>query len=115
LSHPARLPVSGAYWPTNGKIGKRNSPSSPLLSKPILPINQFPHCSSGRERLRIVVELEAVVELISDHEAQLFNYMRIARQPIGYLINFGHKGELQWKRFILSDMHQQETGNTNLH
>ena len=53
----------------------------------------------------IVVELKAVGELISDHEAQLFNYMRIARQPVGYLINFGHKGELQWKRFILSDLH----------
>jgi len=56
----------------------------------------------------IVVELKAVTELASEHEAQLFNYMRIARQPVGYLINFGHKGELQWKRFILSDMHQPE-------
>jgi len=55
----------------------------------------------------IVVELKAVTELISDHEAQLFNYMRIARQPVGYLINFGHKGELQWKRFILSDLHER--------
>ena len=55
----------------------------------------------------IVVELKAVGELVSDHEAQLFNYMRIARQPVGYLINFGKKGELQWKRFILSDLHEQ--------
>ena len=54
----------------------------------------------------IVVELKAVSELIADHEAQLFNYMRIARQPVGYLINFGRKGELEWKRFILSDLHQ---------
>jgi GxxExxY protein len=53
----------------------------------------------------LVVELKAVTDLTSDHEAQLFNYMRIARQPVGYLINFGHKGELQWKRFILSDLH----------
>ncbi len=63
----------------------------------------------------IVVELKAVTELISEHEAQLFNYMRIARQPVGYLVNFGHKGELQWKRFILSDLHQKGTGNTNSH
>ena len=61
----------------------------------------------------IVVELKAVADLISDHEAQLFNYMRIARQVVGYLINFGHKGELQWKRFILSDLHENGTGNTN--
>ena len=63
----------------------------------------------------IVVELKAVAELISEHEAQLFNYMRIARQTVGYLINFGHKGELQWKRFILSDLHEGGTRNTNLH
>ena len=55
----------------------------------------------------IVVELKAVAELVSEHEAQLFNYMRIARQPVGYLINFGHKGELQWKRFIVSDLHEE--------
>ena len=27
---------------------------------------------------------------------------------LGYLINFGHRGELQWNRFILSDLHQPE-------
>ena len=43
----------------------------------------------------IVVELKAVTELVSDHEAQLFNYMRIARISVGYLINFGRKGELE--------------------
>ena len=62
----------------------------------------------------IVVELKAVTELTSDHEAQLFNYMRVARQPVGYLINFGHKGELQWKRFILSNVKLGEKEkNTN--
>ena len=50
----------------------------------------------------IVVELKAVTTLIAEHEAQLFNYMRIARQPVGYLINFGAKDELQWKRFVLT-------------
>ena len=54
----------------------------------------------------IVTELKAVAELVSEHEAQLFNYMRVSRQAVGYLINFGHKGELQWKRFILSDLHK---------
>src|SRR5688572_17475434 len=39
----------------------------------------------------LVVELKAHKELICDHEAQLFNYMRIARQPVGYLLNFGSK------------------------
>ena len=53
----------------------------------------------------IVVELKAISDLATDHEAQLFNYMRVARQQVGYLINFGKQGELQWKRFILSDLH----------
>ena len=52
----------------------------------------------------IVVELKAVSGLDPDHEAQLFNYMRIARMPVGYLLNFGQKGDLEWKRFILSDI-----------
>jgi GxxExxY protein len=62
----------------------------------------------------IVVELKAVTELASEHEAQLFNDMRIARQQVGYLLNFGHKGELQWKRLILSDLQSGKEGNANL-
>src|ERR1043166_156073 len=42
----------------------------------------------------LVMELKAVSDLLPEHEAQLINYMRIARQPVGYLINFGHKGSL---------------------
>lgn len=59
----------------------------------------------------IVVELKAVKELATEHVAQLFNYLRIAHLPVGYLINFGKKGELEWKRFVLSDLHNKE--NTN--
>lgn len=55
----------------------------------------------------IVVELKALKELCSDHEAQLFNYMRIARKRVGYLINFGKKGDLEWKRFVIDDLHSQ--------
>ena len=53
----------------------------------------------------LVVELKAVSELTKEHEAQLFNYLRISRRPVGYLINFGHKGDLEWKRFVVSDLH----------
>lgn len=63
----------------------------------------------------IPVELKAVKELVSDHEAQLFNYMRISRRPVGYLVNFGRKGELERKRFILSDLKDDgKIRNTNL-
>jgi GxxExxY protein len=61
----------------------------------------------------IVVELKAVSELTVEHEAQLFNYMRIARKEVGYLLNFGHKGTLQWKRFILSDLHEKDSVNSD--
>ena len=52
----------------------------------------------------LVVELKAVTQLLPEHEAQLINYMRITKQPVGYLINFGSKGGLEWKRFILSEL-----------
>lgn len=53
----------------------------------------------------IVVELKAVAELLPEHEAQLFNYLRVSRTEVGYLVNFGHKGSLEWKRFVLGDLH----------
>lgn len=52
--------------------------------------------------MEIVVELKAVTKLLPEHESQLLNYMRIARKPVGYLINFGPVGKLEWKRFVLS-------------
>ena len=52
----------------------------------------------------LLVELKAVSQLLPEHEAQLINYMRISRQPVGYLVNFGSKGGLEWKRFILSEL-----------
>ena len=57
----------------------------------------------------IVVDLKAVKELCSDFEAQLFNYMRIARKQVGYLINYGRKGELEWKRYVLDDLHRRSS------
>jgi len=64
----------------------------------------------------LVVELKAVTELAPEHEAQLINYMRISQQPVGYLVNFGHKGTLEWKRFILSELIAQtpQNGTANL-
>ncbi len=51
----------------------------------------------------LVVELKAVTQLTTEHEAQLINYLRITRSPVGYLVNFGHKDTLEWKRLILSE------------
>jgi len=51
----------------------------------------------------LVVELKSVSQLLPEHEAQLINYLRITKQPVGYLLNFGHRDTLEWKRFILSE------------
>lgn len=39
----------------------------------------------------ILVELKSVKEIISDHRAQLCNYLRLTKKPVGLLVNFGGK------------------------
>lgn len=51
----------------------------------------------------LVGELKAVTQIVPQFEAQVLNYMRITRRPVGYLINFGHKDTLEWKRYILTE------------
>ena len=55
----------------------------------------------------IIVELKAVSKLLSEHEAQLMNYLRITRKPIGYLVNFGPTEAVEWKRFIIQEFLNQ--------
>ncbi len=49
----------------------------------------------------IVVELKAVRDLCGDHESQLLNYLKATGKRVGYLINFGKAGKLEWKRMVL--------------
>lgn len=46
----------------------------------------------------VVVELKAVSEILPVHRAQLFNYLRLTKKPIGLLINFGAE-HLQGERY----------------
>ena len=39
----------------------------------------------------IIVELKSVTGLVSGHRAQLCNYLRLTRKPLGLLINFGEE------------------------
>ena len=39
----------------------------------------------------IIIELKSVGELAPAHRAQLCNYLRLTRKPLGLLINFGEK------------------------
>lgn len=54
----------------------------------------------------IVAELKAVRALAPEHVAQLLNYLRLARKPVGYLINFGPLGKVEWKRYVLREFVQ---------
>ncbi len=47
----------------------------------------------------LVVELKAASALTSEHEAQLLNYLKATGKPVGYLVNFGNREKLEWKRF----------------
>ena len=37
----------------------------------------------------LIVELKAVKSLVPEHFAQIMNYLKITRNPVGLLINFG--------------------------
>ena len=39
----------------------------------------------------IILELKSVQGINSDHRAQLCNYLRLTKKPVGLLINFGEK------------------------
>ena len=37
----------------------------------------------------VIIELKAVDVILPEHRAQLYNYLRLTKKPIGLLINFG--------------------------
>ena len=47
----------------------------------------------------IIVELKSVEEIVSEHRAQLFNYMRMTKHNRGVLLNYGEKG-LHTERYL---------------
>ena len=47
----------------------------------------------------IILELKSVRELSPAHEAQLLNYLRLSKVPVGYLMNFNGT-RLAWRRFV---------------
>ena len=46
----------------------------------------------------IVVELKSTSSIVPAHRAQLFNYLRLTKRPVGLLINFGTT-KLQGERY----------------
>lgn len=49
---------------------------------------------------KIIVEVKALGELISQNEAQLLNYLNATNNKLGLLVNFGHHPKLEYKRLV---------------
>jgi GxxExxY protein len=49
---------------------------------------------------KIILEIKALSNIISEHESQLLNYLKATRLKLGILINFGEKS-LKYKRLVL--------------
>ncbi|MEA1952468.1 MAG: GxxExxY protein [Planctomycetota bacterium] len=47
---------------------------------------------------QIVVEIKAIKKITAIEEAQLLNYLKATKLPLGLLINFG-SSRLEWKRY----------------
>ncbi len=54
---------------------------------------------------KIIVECKSVKNLLSDHEAQLFNYLKATKLLLGLLVNFGEPS-LHHKRIVCSQYFQ---------
>lgn len=50
----------------------------------------------------VIAELKSVSKLCKAHRAQLFNYMRLTKKPIGLLINFGNE-QLRGERYVYDE------------
>ena len=50
----------------------------------------------------IILELKSVSALNKVMEAQLINYLKLSRLPVGYLMNFNGL-RVEWKRFVNAD------------
>ncbi len=47
----------------------------------------------------IIVEIKATKNLLSEHEAQILNYLKATQIEVGLLVNFGPKAEVTRKAF----------------
>lgn len=50
----------------------------------------------------IIIELKSVSEILPAHRAQLCNYLRLTKKPVGLLINFGEK-DIHGERWVYNE------------
>jgi GxxExxY protein len=51
---------------------------------------------------KIIAEFKCIPKLTKGDEAQIINYLKATGLRVGLLINFGSKGKLEWKRYVLT-------------
>lgn len=54
---------------------------------------------------KIILELKAVKTITTEHETQLFNYLRATEVEVGYVLGFGEKP--QFKRILFTNDRKQ--------
>lgn len=59
----------------------------------------------------VIVELKCCESLIREHQAQLFNYLKVSNLPVGLLVNFRRR-KLEYKRLHGIDI-CDESGQIN--
>ena len=50
---------------------------------------------------KIIVELKAIKEVLPEHRAQVFNYLKAANFRVGLLVNFGHFPKATVERIVV--------------
>jgi GxxExxY protein len=50
---------------------------------------------------QIVIELKVCDRLTGVEAAQILNYLKATKMHVGLLINFGSRGTLDWKRYVM--------------
>ena len=50
---------------------------------------------------QVIAELKVTDRLSGIEEAQILNYLKATGKHVGLLINFGSRGTLEWKRYVL--------------
>ena len=50
---------------------------------------------------RVILELKVCDGIAPIHEAQLLHYLKATGYRIGYILNFGSEGKLEFRRFVL--------------
>ena len=48
---------------------------------------------------KIIIEIKAIRQISHIEEAQILNYLKASKSPLGIIINFGNS-KLEWTRYL---------------